>query len=73
MEKKLTYDSQLEFKAWAKKHGLTKKNGIDFYFDNIYAVDATVERQPTIRGVVADGTMTWNDALNMLKKHFKIA
>ena len=71
-EKLLTYYSQLEFKAWAKKHGLAK-NGADFYFDNIYAVDATNGRQPTIRGVVADGTMTWNDALTALKKHFKIA
>lgn len=69
---KLTYSNQLEFKAWAKKHGLTKKNGADFYFDYIYAVDATDENQPNISGVVANGTMAFGEALAKLKSHFKI-
>lgn len=70
---KLTYSNQLEFKKWAKKYGLTKKNGADYYFDSIYAVDATDENQPDIKGVIANGTMTFGEALEMLKKHFEIA
>lgn len=68
---KLTYGNQLEFKKWAKRHGLTKKAGADYYFDSIYAVDARKSSQPTIRGVVADGSLTFREAAAKLKKHFK--
>jgi len=70
---KLTYSSQLEFKSWARKHGLTKKNGADYYFDCATAVDATKMSQPDIPGVKANGTLTWGEALEKLKSYFKIA
>ena len=69
----LTYDRQLEFKSWAKRHGLTKKAGADYYFDFITPVDATKMNQPDIKGFRADGTVTFGTALRILKKHFKIA
>jgi len=69
----LTYDRQLAFKSWAKRHGLTKKAGADYYFDFITPVDATKMSQPDIKGFRADGTVTFGTALRILKKHFKIA
>lgn len=72
-EQKLTYDNQMEFKSWAKKHGLTKKNGARYYFDSVFAVhDNGMISQDNIPGVVADGTLTWGEALYKLKLHFGI-
>lgn len=68
----LTMGNQLEFKRWARHHGLSKKNGADYYFDSIYPVDATEAKQPDIKGFFADGSTTWGEALKILKKHFKI-
>lgn len=68
----LYFSNQLEFKSWARRCGLNKKNGADFYFDNVSCVDATREDQPTIPNVRADGTMTWYDALHILKAYFNI-
>ena len=69
----LRYDNQLEFKRWARRNGVTKKAGADFYFDYITPVDATKPRQPNIKGFYADGRTTFYEALKILKKHFKIA
>ena len=30
-ELRLTYSNQMEFKRWARKHGLTQKNGASYY------------------------------------------
>lgn len=70
---RLVYSNQLEFKAFARRHGLTYKNGVDYYFDNIYCVDATDKRQPNINSVRCDGSLTFGEAIDRLKKHFKIA
>lgn len=67
---KLEYGNQMEFKAWAKKQGLTKKNGADYYFDSTDAVDGKTAKD--IKGVKANGTMTWAAAAKKLKKYFKI-
>ena len=64
---------QIEFKNWAQHHGVTKKKGADFYFDSESLVDATKEEQPTIPHIRADGTCRWCEALDMLKRHFKIS
>ncbi len=37
-QNKLCYGNQMEFKSWAKHHGLSKKNGADYYFDYITPV-----------------------------------
>lgn len=68
----LYLSDQLEFKSWARYHGLAKSKGADFYFDNIHCVDATKPEQPTIPYVTADGTIRWGDALHCLKSYFKI-
>lgn len=71
--RKLTYDGQLEFKKWAKTQGLSKKNGVDFYFDNIECVDGRDPHdQSTIRGVVCDGSLTWGEAARRLRKYFGV-
>lgn len=60
----LTYDNQLDFKAYARKtYGLP-----DFYFDYVTGVDAKNDRD--IPGLYADGTMTWGEAVDILKSHF---
>ena len=64
---------QIEFKNWAQHHGVTKKKGADFYFDNESLVDATKEEQPTIPHVRANGTYRWYEALDALKSYFKIS
>lgn len=70
----LVYSNQMEFKNWARRHGLSKKNGADFYFDCITPVDARDPmRQNNIPGFLANGNTTWGEALAILKKYFKIA
>ena len=70
----LVYDNQIEFKHWARRHGLSKKNGADYYFDCITQVDARDPmKQNDIPGFLADGKITWGEALKILKKYFKIA
>ena len=70
----LVYSNQMEFKKWARRHGLSKKNGVDFYFDCITPVDARDPmRQNNIPGFLANGNTTWGEALEILKKYFKIA
>lgn len=70
---KLTYSNQLDFKKWARQHGLTKTAGADYYFDYITPVDATNQNMPSIKGFYADGKTTFGEALEILKKHFNIA
>ncbi len=70
--RKLEYSNQLEFKHWACHHGLSKKNGADYYFDHITPIDARNPEQIDIPGFYADGTTTWEKALDILKKHFNI-
>ena len=70
----LVYSNQMEFKRWARRQGLSKKNGADYYFDSITPVDARDPmKQNNIPGFLADGKTTWGEALNILKKYFKIA
>ena len=70
----LTYGNQMEFKSWAIRHGISKKNGADFYFDYVTPVDARdLMEQNDIPGFYADGTTTWGKAFKILKKYFKIA
>ena len=70
----LVYSNQIEFKRWARRHGLSKKNGADYYFDCITPVDARDPmKQNDIPGFLADGKITWGEALKILKKYFKIA
>ena len=70
----LVYNNQMEFKRWARRQGLSKKNGADYYFDNIYPVDARDPMgQNNIPGFLADGNTTWGEALKILKNYFKIA
>ena len=72
-EQRLTYSNQMEFKSWARKNGLTQKNGARYYFDSIFAVhDNGMTSQDTIRGVIANGSLTWGEALFKLKLHFGI-
>ena len=64
----------MEFKSWAKHHGLSKKNGADYYFDYVTPVDARDPMgQNNIPGFLANGKTTWGEALNILKTYFKIA
>lgn len=70
---KLCYDNQMDFKRWAKHHGLSKKNGADYYFDCVTPVDARdLMKQNSIPGFLANGKTTWGEALNILKAYFKI-
>ena len=72
-ERRLTYSNQMEFKSWARKHGLTQKNGARYYFDSVFAVhDNGMTSQDTIRGVIANGSLTWGEALYKLKLYFRI-
>lgn len=66
----LIYAGQLEFKKWAQQKGASKKNGADFYFDFVTGVDAKTGKD--IKGLKADGSMTWSKALEVVKKHFRI-
>ena len=68
----LVYNNKAAFKRWAVRHGLSKKNGADFYFDFITPVDARDDRQPDIPGFLADGSTTWGEALKKLARHFRI-
>lgn len=73
-QNKLCYGNQMEFKSWAKHHGLSKKNGADYYFDYITPVDARDPmKQSNIPGFLANGKTTWGEALKILKNYFKIA
>lgn len=73
-QNKLCYGNQMEFKSWAKHHGLSKKNGADYYFDYITPVDGRDPmKQSNIPGFLANGKTTWGEALKILKNHFKIA
>ena len=73
-QNKLCYGNQLEFKSWAKRHRLSKKNGADYYFDYITPVDGRDPmKQSNIPGFLANGKTTWGEALNILKTYFKIA
>lgn len=67
----LIYGNQLDFIRWARRHGASKKNGADFYFDYITPVDTKTAKD--IPGFHADGNTTWKDALDLIKKHFNIA
>lgn len=67
----LVYGNQLEFERWARRHGASKKNGADFYFDSVFPVDAKTSKN--IPGFLADGNTTWKEALDLIKKHFNIA
>lgn len=70
----LVYSNQMEFKRWARRQGLSKKNGADYYFDHITPVDARdLMGQNDIPGFLADGNTTWGEALKILKNYFKIA
>ena len=70
----LVYSNQMDFKRWARRQGLSKKNGADFYFDSITPVDARDPMgQNDIPGFLADGHTTWGEALKILKDYFKIA
>ena len=70
----LVYSNQMEFKSWARRHGLSKKNGANYYFDYITPVDGRDPmKQSNIPGFLANGKTTWGEALNILKKYFKIA
>ena len=70
----LVYSNQMEFKSWARRQGLSKKNGADYYFDCITPVDARDPmNQCSIPGFLANGNTTWGEALEILKKYFKIA
>lgn len=70
----LTFSNQLDFKNWARKRGLTKKAGADYYFDGIFVVDGRDwDSQPNIENVVANGSLTFGKALARLKNYFNIA
>jgi len=66
MNQKLVYDEQIVFKKFIKKHFGFKK---DFYFDCVTGVDGKTDRD--IKGVRCDGTLTWNQNLIALRKHFE--
>ena len=69
----LVYNNQMDFKNWARRQGLSKKNGANYYFDNITPVDARDPfKQNDIPGFLANGKTTWGEALEILKKYFKI-
>lgn len=71
LAQKLTYDGQLEFKRFVgrnnKELGINHK-GDFFYFDYVTGVDAETSRD--IPGLMANGSMTWCQAVDVLKKHF---
>ena len=62
----LTYDGQLDFEKWALRMLGTKKDL--FYFDYVTGVDTKTSKD--IKGLVADGSMTWGAALEVVRKHF---
>ncbi len=62
----LTYDGQIDFEKWALRMLGTKKDL--FYFDYVTGVDT--ETSKDIKGLVADGSMTWGAALEVVRKHF---
>lgn len=64
--KKLTYDVQLDFKKWALKFLRSKSDS--FYFDYVTGVDSKTSKD--IPGLVADGSLTWEEALRILENHF---
>ena len=68
----LVFANKGNFKRWAVRHGLSKKNGADFYFDFITPVDARDNKQPDIPGFLADGNTTWGEALKKLARYFHI-
>lgn len=70
-KQKLYYDNQLQFEKWAEARGINDENNAEIYFDNIYCVDA-VHGDRDIKGVKADGSMTWGQALAKIQKHFNI-
>ena len=41
----LVYSNQMEFKSWARRHRLSKKNGADYDFDCITPVDGCDPRK----------------------------
>lgn len=62
----LTYDGQIDFEKWALRMLGTKKDL--FYFDYVTGVDTKTSKD--IKGLVADGSMTWGAALEVVRKHF---
>ncbi len=71
-KQKLEFFDQIKFKDWAASYGINVENNADFYFDNIYCVDA-IHGDKTIPGVKCNGTMTWGQALKKLQEYFKVA
>ena len=70
-ENTLTYDNQLDFIKWVEQEGDIGLGKGFFYFDFITPVDATKVEQPDIDGFYADGSVTWGQALEALKDHYK--
>ena len=62
----LTYDGQIDFKKWALRMLGTKKDL--FYFDYVIGVDTKTSKD--IKGLVANGSMSWGAALEVVRKHF---
>lgn len=58
----LTYANQLEFKAYAKSQGIDQNA---FYFDCVTGVNALTNKD--IPGLTADSTLTFGQALQILK------
>lgn len=61
-----------EFKSWSAYHGLSKKKGADFCFDDEKLIDNTKSDRPVIACVQADGTLRWGEVLSLLKSYFNI-
>lgn len=64
----LSYDCQLEFKRIASRYFGLKA---DYYFDGLNCVDGRTQKN--IPGVKCNGELQWGEAIDKLKKHFKIA
>jgi len=62
----LTYQNQLHFKKWALAQLKTAEDL--FYFDYVTGVDAKDDKD--IPGLTANETLTWSQALEVLKRHF---
>lgn len=62
----LTYYNQLEFKTYAATRGLARDK---YYFDYVSCVDSKTARD--IPAVIANGTITWDQAFQKLKCYFE--
>lgn len=63
----LIYFNQMDFKQYAANRGIARDK---YYFDYTTCVNATTDKD--IPNVVADGSLTWDQAMQRLKIYFKL-